>query len=423
MNKFLLARFLIFLMAVSACASPLIAQQTKVEETENPLKAGIALTKPSQGRFVALEDGTFMVPYVANIPGTEITFEMMPIPGGTFSMGSEDPKKPDQGPVFSVAIEPFWMGKHEITWEEFEEFMKLTPFFRKLNSEGVRVVTKETEIDAVTAPSMLYDPQFTYDLGESPKHPAATITQFSAKQYTKWLSLSSQDFYRLPYESEWEYACRGGTKTKWYFGDDASKLKEHAWYLDNSDEERHLVGKLKPNPWGLHDMLGNVCEWTLDQYDQEGYSFIEKQRGSTQQPVLEQQVLPAHRAFNKPSTEYPRCLRGGSWDLSDEECTCFSRLGSDEEWKATEAGIPQSPWWFTDSLGMSAGFRIIRPLKTPSREEQDSFWKADVKEIRSSVRQKVEFSGSGGTALVDEKLVEDLEKYIDPKVRKRRPNP
>ena len=362
---------------------------------------GIALRKPTTGRFVQLDDGRFMVPYATTIPGTDVEFWMIPIPGGKFHMGSEDKEHPDEGPVFEVTVEPFWMAKHEITWAEFERFMTMNGFFKELQASGIRTINDRTIIDAVSAPSNLYTPDLTYDAGELPNQPAATITQFSAKQYTKWLSLSTNQFFRLPFETEWEYACRAGTTTKFYFGDDVELLPKHAWFDDNSDYQRHQVGQLTPNPWGLYDMLGNVSEWTLDQYDTKGYTQVAGRDLS--------KPLTTNEAFNKPTTLYPRTLRGGSWELLADDCRCSSRLGSSEEWKADDVNYPRSPWWFTSEIGTGAGFRIIRPLNAPHKENREHFWKADLKKIARAVENRVERNGRGATAPVDANLHRDIE--------------
>ena len=196
---------------------------------------GLQADRPESGRFVEV-DGKFMVPYRTTIPGTDVSFEMVPISGGTFTMGSpesEADRSADEGPMVTIKVEPFWMGKHEVTWEEYERYMALDEAFKNLHRKGIRKITDENEIDGVTAPSELYDPDFTYDAGEGPRQPAATMTQFAAKQYTKWLSLIDGSFYRLPTEAEWEYACRAGTTTAYYFGDSADDLDDHAWHLDN----------------------------------------------------------------------------------------------------------------------------------------------------------------------------------------------
>ena len=214
------------------------------EPAAQPLPPGIVKEKPAEGRFVETDQG-YMVPYTATIPGTDVTFEMVPIPGGKFQMGSpedEEDRRDDEGPQFEVTVQPFWIGKHEVTWAEYKKYMELDKHFKSFQQAKTRIINDENRQDAITAPSSLYDPSFTFEAGEEPNEPAATMTQYAAKQYTKWLSLLSGPFYRLPYEAEWEYACRAGTTTAFYFGDDPDELEEHAWYYDNSDELRHAVG-------------------------------------------------------------------------------------------------------------------------------------------------------------------------------------
>jgi formylglycine-generating enzyme required for sulfatase activity len=237
-------------------------------------RLGISTTKPAEGPFVEIPGG-YMVPYKGKIPGTDVEFEMIPIPGGTFKMGSPDgeaDRRADEGPQIEVKVEPFWMGKHEVTWSEYMTFMDLDAVFKQFQQKSLRPVDRTQMDKVITAPSSLYDPSFTFEAGEEPDQPAATVSQFAAKQYTKYISLLNDDFYRLPTEAEWEYACRAGTTTAYYFGDDPKDLKKHAWIADNSDDERHTVGKKKPNPWGLHDMYGNVAEWVLDGYSENGYA-------------------------------------------------------------------------------------------------------------------------------------------------------
>ncbi|MGI9516679.1 MAG: formylglycine-generating enzyme family protein, partial [Pirellulaceae bacterium] len=248
----------ICLLIVIGCwqSVPAGAQETATDT----LPQGIVSEQPAEGFFVETEQG-FMVPYKATIPGTDVEFEMVPVPGGTFHIGSPDDeaeRRDDEGPQVCIRVEPFWMGKYEVTWAEFNHYMALHDYFKSFQFSGIREITEEREIDAITAPSSLYDPSFTYDAGDGLRQPAATMTQYSAMQYTKWLSILTGDFYRLPGEAEWEYACRAGTTTAYSFGDDPSLLGDYAWYDDNSDYERHDVGLKKPNPWGLYDMHGNV---------------------------------------------------------------------------------------------------------------------------------------------------------------------
>ena len=367
---------------------------------------GIVKEKPASGRFVAIEGG-YMVPYTATIPGTEIQFDMIPVPGGKFMMGSpedEEDRRDDEGPQFEVSVEPFWMGKYEVTWLEYKKYMQLDKVFKALNGKGLRKVDSDNEIDAVTAPSSLYDPSFTYSAGEADNQPAATMTQFAAKQYTKWLSLMAGSFYRLPTEAEWEYACRAGTTTAYYFGEDPDDLEDHAWNIETSDDERHPVGELKPNPWGLYDMYGNVAEWVLDEYSENGYDHIEAGK-----PVS------TGEALRHPTKLFPRVIRGGSWELEPEDCRSAARLGSDDkEWKYEDPNFPKSPWWYTDSPGLGVGFRLLRPLKTPdAKVARKLYWDADVESIVDDAKNRIRDNGRGAYGIVDENLPKDISELTD----------
>ena len=321
---------------------------------------------------------------------------MVPIPGGKFTMGSPDTepdRRSDEGPQFEVTVEPFWMGMHEVTWAQYKLYMRLDRVFKEFNTRGIRKVKAVDGADAITAPSSLYDPSYTFEAGEEPNQPASTMSQFAAKQYTKWLSLLVNDFYRLPTEAEWEYACRAGTKTAFYFGDNVDDLEDHAWYYENSDEQRHEVGQLKPNPWGLYDMYGNVGEWVLDQYVEDAYKKFE---GGT---------VDTEKALAKPTKVFPRVLRGGTWELEAEDCRSAARTASDEEWRDEDPNYPQSPWWYTTSPGLGTGFRVIRPLAVPTTPKaREEFWKADVLRIFKDAKNRIEENGKGAFGIVDPKL-------------------
>ncbi len=360
------------------------------------VKLGWADQKPENEPFVQTEQG-YMVSYRTKIPGTEIEFEMVPIPGGKFLMGSpadEEDRMDDEGPQFEVTVEPFWIGKYEITWAEYRRFMLLHDIFKKFQGEGIRKVADDRGLDVVTAPSSLYDPSFTFQAGSDDRGPAATMTQYAAKQYTKWLGLTSRQYYRLPTEAEWEYACRAGTTTRYSFGDDVEELDDYAWHEENSDGSRHDVGGKKPNPWGLYDMHGNVAEWVLDEYTDSGYA---KFNGEPQ---------TIESAFQQPTKLYPRVVRGGSFDLATEDCRSAARLGSeDRDWKEEDPNFPKSPWWYTTEPATGVGFRLVRPMRVPAtRESQEAFWKADVPSILDDVIQRVRQEGRGALGIVDEEL-------------------
>jgi formylglycine-generating enzyme required for sulfatase activity len=302
--------------------------------------------------------------YTNTIPGTRVTYVMVPIPGGEFTIGSPDSeanRKPDEGPQHKVKVSPFWIGQCEVTWNEYELFMypdqeKQTRATLPTDAAGDKLA------DAVTHPSKPYV-EMSFGMGKD-GYPAISMTQHAANKYCQWLSAKTGQFYRLPTEAEWEYACRAGTKTAYYFGDDPAQLKDHGWYEENSDFKYQKVGKKKPNPWGLHDMCGNVVEYVLDQYDAE---FYQKSSASAN-PVLD--------PWNKATKPYPHSVRGGSWDDQAEKCRSAARRGSDRTWKMTDPQLPKSIWYFSDAQWV--GFRVVRPLKVPPSEQMQKYWSSGV---------------------------------------------
>src|SRR5262249_2958663 len=147
----------------------------------------------------------------------------------------------------------------------------------------------------------------------------------------------------------WEYACRAGTKTAYFFGDDPKPLGDYAWYAANSDELTHELGQKKPNPWGLYDMLGNVAENCLCHYDKEDY------RKFPERPFA---CNPAGLALEK---RFSHVVRGGSWADSPPRLRSASRRGSDRTWLKRDPQRPQSVWWLTDADFV--GFRIMRAVE------------------------------------------------------------
>ncbi|MGC1274792.1 MAG: formylglycine-generating enzyme family protein [Planctomycetaceae bacterium] len=293
-------------------------------------------------------------PYTQELSGTDISFEMVPIAGGEFAMGSPDDAEghqPDEGPQHPVKISPFWMGKCEVTWEEYDIWsFNLDIQRRKLTK--AKATELDAVADAVTRPTKPYV-DMTFGMGHD-GYPAISMTQLAAKMYCRWLSEKTGHYYRLPTEAEWEYACRAGTTTAYSFGDDPELLDEYGWNEDNSDFQYQPVGQKKPNPWGLHDMHGNVAEWTLDAYDPGFYATFE---GKT-----------AVDPLNVPSikNEYNRVVRGGSWDQSAEDLRSAARVASTPDWKQQDPQRPQSIWYLTDALHV--GFRVVRPVVVPSEE-------------------------------------------------------
>jgi formylglycine-generating enzyme required for sulfatase activity len=370
-----------------------------VEAQEKNVVPGLITTPPTKGPFVRTEQG-YMVPYTTTIPGTDVEFEMIPIAGGTFTMGSpesEEGREESEGPQFNVIVEPFWIGKTEVTWAEYKQYMRMYSAMKTFQSNQMRLVTDANKLDAVTAPTELYDPTFTYEFGEEPQQPAVSMTQFAAKQYTKWLSAITGQQFRLPSEAEWEYACRAGTKTAYSFGDDPAKLDEYAWYTENSEVQLHDVAQKKPNPWGLYDMHGSVWEWVLDEYREEGF---EQLAGKT---------VKASEAVAWPTKPYPRMCKGGSWDEPAERCRSASKMGSDDPaWAEEDPNLPKSPWWFTSDPSRAVGFRIIRPLNALPKTAMAKYWEADVEEIKLDLENRL-LEGRGVLGIADPSLPEAVQ--------------
>ena len=288
--------------------------------------------------------------YSQRIPGTPVTFDMTPIEGGTFKMGSSSSPNEDEKPVHEVTIDPFWMGTHEVTWDAFELFLDKN-YELAVSEEPIGAV-----VDGLTRPSLPYL-DMTFGMGKEGK-PAIGMTQYGAIQYCHWLYLKTGIFYRLPTEAEWEYAAKAGSDTKYFFGDDESMLSEYAWTKENSNEETHKIGQKKPNPWGLYDIYGNVFEWTSDQYDPEFYKNS-----------------PAKNPVNPSLKLYPRIVRGGSYKTPPEEVSSSKRFVSEAKWKQLDPQIPKSQWWFPEAPFI--GLRLVRPLNPPSPEEINSYYNAE----------------------------------------------
>lgn len=362
---------------------------------------GIANEKPQDGFAVESAQG-WMVPYDVKIPGTEVMFRMVPIPGGEFMMGSSDTeagRKGDEGPQRKVIAEPYWMAECEVKWEEYKLFMQLYRSLKEFEERRIRTVTDENKIDAITAPTPLYEPDFTFEYGENPTQPAVSMTQYAARQYTKWLTAITGQQFRLPTEAEWEHACRAGSSTAFSFGDDASQLDEYGWFNGNTNAEgTKPVRQKKPNAWGLYDIHGNAAEWCIDGYG--SYAASDKS-------------LDAAADWVRTDKPDPRVVRGGSWEFSAAECRSAARLGSNDlEWKAYDPNRPRSPWWYTTDPARGVGFRLFRPLNPLSREKIEEFWKIDSEDIEFDVDDRIR-GGRGVLGLVDKDLPQailDLQK-------------
>ena len=289
-----------------------------------------------------------MQPYTQDIANSNEKIDFVPIKGGKFKIGSpssEIGRKGDEGPQKEVEISPFWMSKYETTWDTYLVFQN-----RELEKASIQGV------DAISRPTKPYV-EMSFGQGKNGGFPVCNVTQYAARAYCKWLYQTTGVFYRLPTEVEWEYASRAGSNSSYCFGDDVSKLVEYAWYYDNSDGAYKKVGQKKPNAWGLYDMHGNVAEWTSDYYDEK---FYEKLATSVKDPK------------NIPTLLYPHTIKGGHWDDDSDMLRSAARTASTPRLKQRDPQIPKSKWWLTDAPFL--GFRIIRPLNVPSKDEIEAYF-------------------------------------------------
>ena len=215
--------------------------------------------------------------------------KMVLLPGGTFTMGDES--EVDSKP-HKVSIGPFFIDVHLVTQEEYETLMQDNPSRWKGSKNPVEQVRWSDAVRYCNARSQAEGLQPCYDLNT-------------------WKCDFSANGYRLPTEAEWEYACRAGMKTTYFFGNDSSKLKDYAWFDENAGQKPQPVGQKAPNPWGLYDICGNVWEWCNDFYQVDYYQESPKDnpRG--------------------PEAGETKVVRGGAWKFSAESCRSGYRYNED----------------------------------------------------------------------------------------------
>ena len=283
--------------------------------------------------------------YKQLIPGTTIFFKMVPIQGGSFLIGNKGAGNADEKPQKQISISPFWMGAFEVTRDELDTYLK------------DEKTSQNESLDAITRPSPQYV-DLTWGMGKEGGYPANSMSQHAAIMYCRWLYEKTKIFYRLPTEAEWEYACKAGTNSTYFFGNDGKQLEKYAWYEKNSNEKYQKVGQKLPNPWGLYDMLGNVAEWTLDHYSENAFeNYIS----------TDPMVLPNPK-------RYPKVVRGGSYMEDAIQLTSTKRNHSIPAWNNRDPQVPKSKWWLTEAKNV--GFRLIRPLEQPNEATVNQFFKS-----------------------------------------------
>jgi formylglycine-generating enzyme required for sulfatase activity len=320
-------------------AGVVLKKVEKPAQVVTPPSAELENVKRIRELILAKKSDAKAAAYKITIPQTTVAYEMMAIPGGDFLMGAASatpPHKADELPQHRVHVDPFWMQTHEVTWDEYHLFM--------FAEEAKEKAGQDKTVDAISRPTHPYV-EMSFGMGIN-GFPAISMTQHAANKYAEWLSAKTGEFYRLPTEAEWEYACKADGKP-------ALPLAEVAWDAANSTGKYQKVATKKPNAFGLFDMLGNVSEWTLDQ-------------------LLPYTAAPQTNPWIAPKTGYPIAVRGGNWNDPPESVTCEGRLGSDPSWKQQDPQLPKSIWYETDAPWL--GFRLVRPAKVPSAEEMYHYW-------------------------------------------------
>jgi formylglycine-generating enzyme required for sulfatase activity/nitrate/TMAO reductase-like tetraheme cytochrome c subunit len=297
--------------------------------------------------------------FTEQIPGSDVSFQMVAIQGGTFDMGSpnnEPFRKEDEGPVHNVSLSSFFMSELEVTWDMYLAFYSKTMSEGRTPPENVFANNSRPDVDAVAGPTPPFGyPNQGWDGGQ---RPAITMTHYGAETFCQWLSLVTGKKYRLPTEAEWEYAARGGTKTPYFFEGkpkkfsnggfwrkffdaDTEPISTYVIYINNSKNKTQLPDAVKPNPFGLKNMLGNVLEYCADKYDPEAYK---KAGANATNPLVTE------------GAEY--VVRGGNYTSDAADVRCAVRdFTKHEAWLKTDPQQPKSIWWYSDIRGI--GFRVV----------------------------------------------------------------
>lgn len=368
-----------------------------------------------------------MAPYTQTLEGSDAEIEMVPVPGGIVrvSVAAFDPEDPSATPedeaYVEVELPPFWISRHEITWQSYWEYMALDASYTAIRqlktlsggsnparvqqvltsrpqlSRAVHVDPMFGAVDAVTAPTELYDSTTTYESGEEPDLPAVSMTTFAAKQFTKWLSGVTGKEYRLPSEAEWEHAARAG-------GEPPADLDAAAWYVDNADWVARPVGEKEPNAWGLHDTLGNAAELVLDAAEPEG------------RPELAGKRVGWQEAIAWPTDDYPMIAKGGHYDSEAEEVSTTARLVTNADWKDSDPNLPKSPWWFASYPSNGVGFRIVRPMEPMEEEVLAKVWGASAESVKRAVEDRLR-EGRGKIGWIDPELPAAIDELQDNEVQ------
>jgi formylglycine-generating enzyme required for sulfatase activity len=333
------------------------------------LTGGDELVAGSKEIFTSPAQVTSFNTFDEKIPGTTVSFKMVSVPGGSFKMGTpenEPFRRVDEGPVIDVAVDSFWMGEIEVSWNEY------LAFFNATGSQGRKeAVEVENETDAISGATPPWGaPDQGWGKGT---RPAISMSHHAALTYCRWLTQVTGKKYRLPTEAEWEYAARGGKSTPYFFdgtpedfestgiwhklfGADTTTINSYVIYQENTPNKTQEPSKVKANPFGLKNMLGNVAEFCLDFYDPAVYSkypktLVKNPRG--------------------PRDGMERVVRGGAYNNSAKDLRAGRRdFTRTKDWLVTDPQIPKSIWWYSDCKNV--GFRVVCEYNKTSLNSEKS---------------------------------------------------
>ena len=297
--------------------------------------------------------------FTEQIPGSMDTINMIAIPGGTFKMGSDSKEpfhKEDEAPVRNVTVSSFFMSEIQVTWDQYWTFFGQTFSEGRTPPEVIYENNTRPDLDAVSGPTPPYgNPEQGWGVGIMP---AITMTHYAAETFCQWLSLITGKKYRLPTEAEWEYAARGGTETPYFFEGNPKDysdqgfirkfssakteiIKNYVFYRKNSNNRTQDPDGVKPNPFGLKNMYGNVWEYCADKYSAKAYSKTD---------------LNVTNPLETEGEEF--VIRGGYYNSDAADLRSAARGYTDHnDWIKTDPQQPKSIWWYTDMKGI--GFRIV----------------------------------------------------------------
>lgn len=262
------------------------------------------------------------------------------IPSGTFTMGTEDGQSHEGPPHVVTLTSPFELGIHPVTQEQYQKIMGVYKDIECPHCKEVFTFERLQKVLAAAGIPVDVDKVGYPSLHDGPNNPVEYVTWADAVEFCQKLSALPDEkaaghAYRLPTEAEWEYACRAGTTTRFYWGEDETNFEDYVWRKENSDDTTHPVGQKKPNPWGIFDMLGNVEEWCSDEVTMYDSS-----------PQTDPQAPES--GDDNPN----RIIRGGNLgDIIEKK----------EEWQTVMGySAYRSKGGSNDTRGGGTGFRVVR---------------------------------------------------------------